>query len=126
MIANIQFFVLGLGGGEVFFLLVVAAVGFGSSRIPPFARGLREAWKRFDQSGFDVGRNLGGIHGKPAAEALSTDNKTVELYDPALWRDRDLTKPDSNNRRLKLSRKQKIALIIAATTLLICALCKIL
>jgi Sec-independent protein translocase protein TatA len=128
MTTNIQFLGSFFGEGETMVLSVVFGILLGSSQIPRFARGLREmwncfreAWNEFDQSGFEAGRSLGGIHGKPAAEALTTDNKTVELYDPALWRDRERTSPDNTNRKLKLSRTQKIALIIAITTLLIWA-----
>jgi hypothetical protein len=67
------------------------------NRILDFVRGLRrgicefrkvskDVFGGFDQTGFDAGQSLGGIHGKAAFEALTTDNQTVELFDPALLR----------------------------------------
>ena len=68
---------------------------FKSNRIHDFVRGLRrgicelrkaskDVVGGFDQTGFDAGQRLGGIHGKAAFEALTPDNQTVELYDPAI------------------------------------------
>jgi hypothetical protein len=68
---------------------------FKSNPIRDFVRGLRrgicefrkaskDVVGGFDQTGFDAGQSLGGIHGKPAFEALTTDNQTVELYAPAI------------------------------------------
>jgi hypothetical protein len=64
------------------------------NRILDFVRGLRrgicefrrastDVFGEFDQTGFDVGRSVGGIQGKPAYEALSTENQTVEVYNPS-------------------------------------------
>jgi Sec-independent protein translocase protein TatA len=81
-------------GGEILFILVCVLFLFVCDRNPDFAyaigRALREFGNAilkltqvFDQAGFDAGQNLGGIHGKPAAEAITTENTNVELYDPA-------------------------------------------
>ena len=40
-----------------------------------------------DGAAGDAGKSLGGIYGKPACEALTPDNQTAELYDPAVLRD---------------------------------------
>jgi len=40
-----------------------------------------------DQAGIDAGRNAGGIYGSTAAEALTPDNQTAELYDPAVFKE---------------------------------------
>jgi len=40
-----------------------------------------------DQAGFDAGQNTGGTYGSPAAEALTPDNQTAELYDPAVFKE---------------------------------------
>jgi Sec-independent protein translocase protein TatA len=67
-------------------------IPFASNRIVEFVRGLRQGIREFrkasndlarelDQTGFDAGQSLGGIHGKAAFEALTTDNQTAELYD---------------------------------------------
>ena len=34
----------------------------------------------------DAGKSAGGIFGKAATEALTPDNQTAELYDPAVFR----------------------------------------
>ena len=70
-----------------------------SKRMARFTRGLGQAMgefrkasgevaKEIDQAGFDAGRNLGGIHGKTAFEAMTTDNHSVELYNPAVFRNK--------------------------------------
>jgi hypothetical protein len=38
-----------------------------------------------DQSAHDAGKSLGGIYGKPAAQALTPDNFVAELYNPAAF-----------------------------------------
>ena len=48
-----------------------------------FRRACEDVFGRFDQTGFDVGRSLGGIQGKPAYEALTKENQTVEVYNPS-------------------------------------------
>jgi len=66
-----------------------------SNRILDFMRGLRRGIREFrraskdvsgefDRIGFDAGQSVGGIQGKPAYEALTTDNQNVELYDPPI------------------------------------------
>src|SRR2546421_8583790 len=72
------------GGWEVVLILAVilillAAKGFG--------RGLSHFRKELDNQAHDAGESLGGIYGKPAAEALTSDNQTAELYDPAAFQD---------------------------------------
>src|SRR5258706_1548419 len=41
--------------------------------------------KGFDQGANEAGRSLGGIYGKPAAQALTPDNQVAELYEPAVF-----------------------------------------
>ena len=48
-----------------------------------FRRASKNAFGGFDQTGFDAGRSVGGIQGKPAYEALTTENQTVEVYNPS-------------------------------------------
>ncbi len=73
---------------------------FGAKKLPDLIRGLRQGISDFckackdvrdelDQGAFDAGKSLGGIHGKPTAEALTSDNQTAELYDPAVFRNRE-------------------------------------
>jgi hypothetical protein len=38
-----------------------------------------------DDEASDAGRSLGGIYGKPAAQALTADNQVAEVYNPAAF-----------------------------------------
>jgi len=69
-------------------------IQFKFNRIHDFVRGLRrgicefrraskDVFGEFDQAGLDVGRSVGGIQGKPSYEALTTENQTVEVYNPS-------------------------------------------
>ena len=49
-------------------------------------KGMSEFRKELDRQAHDVGRAAGGISGKSAAEALTPDNQTAELYDPSVFR----------------------------------------
>jgi Sec-independent protein translocase protein TatA len=78
--------VLGFSGGELVLVFVAVIILFVHKRLSHFAselrRGIRSCKETFDQSAIDAGESVGGIHGKPAFEALTQDNQTVELYDP--------------------------------------------
>lgn len=87
-----------LTGWEVVLMLAVVLVLFGARRLPNLARGLGEGLlrfrnefdqirKEFDQEAHDAGKSLGGIYGRPAAQALTPENQTAELYDPAAFQD---------------------------------------
>ena len=62
----------------------------GAEKLRDMMRGVRngisEFGKELDQQAHDAGRSAGGIFGKPAAEALTPENQTAELYDPAVFR----------------------------------------
>src|SRR5579864_1775338 len=84
------------GGGEVILVLAVILILFGAKKLPEIARGLSEGFSEFrkhtggasrelDREARDAGESLGGIYGKPAAQALTADNQTAELYDPAVF-----------------------------------------
>ena len=79
MMANIHI----LGFGELIFLFVLLVIWFihktASAVLQEALRNMRRA---LDQIGFDAGQNLGGTYGKPIAEALTTENQTVEICDP--------------------------------------------
>ena len=73
-------------------------VSYGTAlkRIPDFARGLGEGFsacrrrlddvsKEMDQTAHDAGESVAGIYGRSAAQALTPDNQTAELYDPAVF-----------------------------------------
>ena len=79
-----------LGGWEIVLSLAVVLILFGAKRLPEIARGLgdgfRGFWDALDDEAHDAGRSIGGIHGKPAAEALTPDNQVAEFYDPDVFR----------------------------------------
>jgi sec-independent protein translocase protein TatA len=92
-----------LGGGEIILILCMILILFGAKKLPPLARGLGEGISRFrdevgrlskglDDEAQDAGESLGGIYGKPAAQALTPDNQTAELYDPAVFQKPPATK----------------------------------
>lgn len=73
-----MFALCGLGGGEVILILALILILFGAKQLPGLTR-------RFDRGARDAGRSLGGIYGKPAAQALTPNNEAAELYDPAVF-----------------------------------------
>jgi len=93
--------ILGLSGGELVLLLVTLLVLFGTTRIPPFTRGLArrslgQAIKEFlraaGESGQGAGESLGAGLGKPVADALTHLNQTWEFQDPPALRLRQIRK----------------------------------
>ena len=86
-------------------VLAVVLILFGARRLPELSRGLgrgifefrkatREVKDEIDEAASEAGRSVGGIYGRPAAEALTPDNRVAELYDPAVLRDKaKLPKP---------------------------------
>ena len=91
IIENIPIFASYFGGWEIVLILGLVLMLYGAKRLPDLARGLgqmrketRKLWEDLDQGAIDAGESLGGIYGKPAAEALTPDNETAELYDPAV------------------------------------------
>ena len=100
MAETVPSFAFNLGGGEIVLVLAVVLILFGAKRLPDLGRGLGrgigefgKATKDFreglDRGAQDAGESLGGIYGKPAAEALTPDNQTAELYDPAAFQDQN-------------------------------------
>jgi len=84
-----------LAGGEIILILALVLILFGAKKLPPLARGLgqglfefrkstREIAEASDDEASEVGRSLGEIYGKPAAQALTPDNQVAELYKPAV------------------------------------------
>src|SRR3989442_10879042 len=100
--ANPSMFALFFGGGEMVLILAVILILFGAKKLPEITRGLGEGVSQFrkslgevskelDQEAHDVGESLGGIYGRPAAQALTPDNQTAELYDPAVFHNQERT-----------------------------------
>ena len=90
---SIPTFAFTFGGWEIVLILAVILILLGARRLPELARGLglgiREFQRATDDLAEDAGKSLGGIYGKPAAEALTPENQTAELYDPAALRDKE-------------------------------------
>ena len=91
--------VFGLGAGELILILTLVLILIGARKLPDIARGFgrgicefrkatREVTDEMDEAASEAGRSLGGIYGKPAAEALTPDNHIAELYDPAAPQDK--------------------------------------
>ena len=77
-----------MGGWEIVLILAVSLALSGARKLPEFIRGLGEGFAEFlrcsgfvakelDHAAHDAGESLGGIYGKPAAEALTPDNQTA-------------------------------------------------
>ena len=79
-----------LGGWEVVLILAVFLILLGAKKLPEIMRGMGDGMSEFrkelDRQAHDAGKSAGGIFGKPAAEGLTPDNQTGELYDPAVFR----------------------------------------
>jgi sec-independent protein translocase protein TatA len=85
----IFFGILGMGGWEMVLIVALVLLLFGARQLPNIRRGFREGLSQFlkhsDEVAHEAGESLGGIYGKPAAQALTPDNQTAELYDPAAF-----------------------------------------
>src|SRR5437016_5142498 len=103
------FALFGFGGGELILILALLIILFGAKKLPEIARGMGKGISNFrrasrsvldevDERAEGAGQSLGGIYGKPAAEALTPDNQTAELYDPAALRDSDETHRAGNRK----------------------------
>ena len=79
-----------LAGWEIVLILAVVLILFGAKHLPDLWRRLGQGLLGFrdalDDEAHDAGRSIGGIHGKPAAEALTTDNQVAEFYDQDAFR----------------------------------------
>jgi sec-independent protein translocase protein TatA len=99
----IFFGILGVGGWEMVLLLAVVILLFGARQLPNIRQDLSEGFSHFrklsDREAHGAGESLGGIFGKPAAEALTPDNQTAELYDPAAFR-REQNEGRANKRKM--------------------------
>jgi Sec-independent protein translocase protein TatA len=85
-----------IGGWEALLILAVTLILVGAARFSAIAKGVRGGLyhlrKEVDNQAHDAGRSVGGIYGKLAAEALSPDNQTAELYDPAVFEHKRATR----------------------------------
>jgi Sec-independent protein translocase protein TatA len=72
--------------------------------ISQFGKGVTGLSKEFDEKAQDAGKSLGGIYGRPAAEALTLNNQTAEFYDPGVFNTHDTRKPAKFSTRVRLWR----------------------
>jgi TatA/E family protein of Tat protein translocase len=81
--------IFSLGGGEIILGLALVVILFGANKLPDLARGLGKGIWLFrdavDDAASEAGRSVGGIYGKPAAQALTPDNTVAELYRPRVF-----------------------------------------
>ena len=93
--ADLPMFAGIFGGWETVLVLAVVLILVGARKLPELARGLREGVFRvrgaLDEAAREAGESIGGIYGKQAAQALTPDNQTAELYDPAVLRKQEGT-----------------------------------
>lgn len=89
-----------LGSDELLLVGVVFFLLFAGRKLPQLSRGLRiglhefrTALRQMDRGAHDAGRSAGGIFGKQAHEALTPDNRTAELYDPAVFDPARMVRP---------------------------------
>jgi len=91
-----------LSGGEIILVVALIMILWGTKRLPDLGRGLgmgidefrkatREVTDEINQGSFDAGQSVGGIYGRPAAEALTPDNQVAELYDPSVFEEKKCT-----------------------------------
>jgi Sec-independent protein translocase protein TatA len=83
------------GRDEMLLILSVLLILFCSNRLPPFLRsrrprmfgeGVRHFINAAKEVSHETGKSLGSIYGKRGAEALTPNNQTAELYNPAAFR----------------------------------------
>jgi len=94
-----------LGGAEMVLTLAVILILIGAKWLPGISKGLGDGLFHFrnesDRLAEDAGESLGGIYGKPAAEALTPENQTAELYAPADLRDASGSEPGRDKGRFR-------------------------
>src|SRR6266550_1388607 len=70
------------GGWEIV-LMIFVVILFGAKN--HFRKGVGEVTRDLDDAAHDAGESLGGVYGKSTAQALTPDNQTAEIYDPAVF-----------------------------------------
>lgn len=103
-----------LGGGEIILILALVLILIGAEELPYLARRLGRGLFSFRDAADDessaAGRSVGGIFGKRAAQALTSDNKVAELYDPAALRNQAESRHTRNGAARLLKRLWRRAL----------------
>ena len=94
-----------IGAWDWVVILAAVLMIFAARRLPELARGLRkgisEFLKELENVSHGVGRSFGGIYGKPAAQALTPNNQTAELYNPAVFHRKNPAGQPNWRRRLR-------------------------
>lgn len=103
-----------LGGVEIILILALLVILFGAKKLPEIAKGLGQGLfefrKAIDDEATEAGRSLGGIYGKPAAQALTSDNQVAELYKPAALDKESLYAPRRNFFVRRLAKCRRLLL----------------
>src|SRR5574341_725099 len=83
-----------ISGWELILVFAVIFVLSRPDKLPELIRrlgegvsGFRKAGREIDKAAHDAGESIGGVYGKPAAQALTPHNQVAELYDPAVFQD---------------------------------------
>jgi TatA/E family protein of Tat protein translocase len=78
-----------LGGWEIVLVTAIVLILHGAKGLPGISRRLGAGLTAFknavDDEARGAGESIAGIHGKHAAQALTSENQTAELYDPAVF-----------------------------------------
>ncbi|NOS71568.1 MAG: twin-arginine translocase TatA/TatE family subunit [Verrucomicrobia bacterium] len=82
---TVLMFALQISGRETILIVALMLIVVGSKRLPAIGRRFGEGMRALDDDSIEAGKAVGGIYGKPAAEALTPDNQAAELYDPAAF-----------------------------------------
>ena len=90
-----EFAFAGLNGWEVAAIVTVVAIIVFGKGLPGLAAGLARGISEFDDAlgnqAHHLGRNVGGIFGKTASEAITPENEVAELYKPGAFEKRQRT-----------------------------------
>lgn len=87
-----EFALLGLNGWEIAAIFAVVAILVFARFLPGLAAGLNRGISEFDNASgnqaYHLGKNVGGILGKGASEAITPENEVAELYEPGAFEKR--------------------------------------
>ena|ERR1043165_3237166 len=106
----------GLGVGEIILIFALLLILLGAKKFPELAKGLGQGLfgfrKAIEDESTEAGRALGGIYGKPAAEAITPENQVAELYNPAALRDKPTRQSNSHLTNLFAKLWQRVRRIL--------------
>jgi sec-independent protein translocase protein TatA len=136
-VVNVHVLATLFGVGQLFVIIAMTLLLLGRKRFPELAKGLHEGMREFrkattevrdklEQKPFEAGESIGGIFSKPTAEALTPDNQVAELYDPAVFGEKQKAAEAAKNKMrkqfafLRLGLKPAFSSVIIGLVLMIC------